>query len=690
MRWSRIYQHFLMSTLRTWEQQAGFKFLLSTYLHLTVRILKCIKTLFQLRKRAFDEDIVIIQQCIGIKWPFYQITLAAGKRQTWNGRILWNNHLPFPQNTFNHVKIRGILKDLSYYEQIRFLEECHRILQLSGKVSFTVLDADPMLQVFTHECEHFWKQRYWWTLPNPNTPIGAIGMYAQCGGLFNADTIFALLKEAGFEQVSLRRMIGGNACVFPSPIIQCHAIKQNNKIQPFLPQKKGGQSLPSIPIYLGLGDSIKIAERVELFSRPLLLKRDFYGIIGSFFFLNLIPLLQPCKLIVFDINEYQVRFFKVVQKIISACSSPTEFIERYFSRPFQEDHAEFLQQACDQTILERTRSLAGDQEIFNMTIEKIATARAVSLENGCSALEIPDNPCCAYLTVSDSELFMPGPGVSGIYTKKGFLASQKRFEMVRQLMSDAEILHCSIIDMTLLKRLSVTPSIIYVSNIWSDDWLHKRDADRQLQQALINDQGKTATFFTDMWKDNIGIGQRVMETISSNPYFIDSVGNMFSLQEMKTFQMNAHSWLWAEVNKKLFGHVIEVIHLQEGEWGFHQHLKTINYHHFLMMSDDDLGMIDVIVLHILLGNGVSQDDFTKCLQKAVMFAKRILILEHDVDSPSFAGEEVRHLPDIRTIMQLIRHVPELSVAKIMVEWTGNSVDDEQPNTYRNMLITCDL
>ena len=41
-------------------------------------------------------------------------------------------------------------------------------------------------------------------------------------------------------------------------------------------------------------------------------------------------------------------------------------------------------------------------------------------------------------------------------------------------------------------------------------------------------------------------------------------------------------------------------------------------------------------------------------------------------------------------MQLIRKVPALALAKIVVEWAGAGVTDGEPNTYRNMIITCDL
>ncbi|MCD6193710.1 MAG: hypothetical protein J7L26_09610 [Candidatus Aminicenantes bacterium] len=598
--------------------------------------------------------------------------------------------LPFPNGAFMRLKLDGVMERLtSRAEQMQFLLECHRILQKQGVLLFSVPNSKPLLEKLSSRSADFWKCREWWSVPMTfaDMPLDIVTIHAGGSTLFDEDTLKLRLLRAGFGDVEISNAKPRH--LFPGYALRCTARKLDamsaNDVKLPLPSATD-QTDSEVPVYLGLADSIHIADKVALCTSGVLRGREFYAVVGSLFCLHLIPILRPRRLILFDINEAQVRFFHVFQDIMKASPSPSEFIQRYFSRPFLDDPSAFLRQPFDQGILEDTRSVVRDQDIFRMTIERIANAPAVNFQNACTALVINDNPCCRHLTLLDYELFRPGPECNALYLKEGFLSSQQAFDQVRELILHAEVLHCSITDDILIKRLSTTPSILFPSNIWAESWLYE-DADNNLRYALTT-AGNTHPFFTNIWRDNLGIGKIILSKITGNPYIIDISGSIFNMEEMRMHRLNAHSWLWIAIEKKLFGRVLEIIHLPAGQWGFHEHLQTMHYKDFLDAKFTE--EMDVIVFHILLANGVPQEDFVRCLEKAAVLAKRIIVLEHDADSPSFATTPAGQIADIRLVMQLIRKVPALALAKIVVEWAGAGVTDGEPNTYRNMIITCDL
>ncbi|WKZ25985.1 MAG: hypothetical protein QY322_01600 [bacterium] len=580
------------------------------------------------------------------------------------------------------------IQDQTVYED--FLGECNRIINNSSDLKVLFLDSKIALSKIGGKLEQKdWvtKKRYLQSSFVTRLNTLFLNSNNEIKRFIDHETLKILLNKNGFKVDSTQILSrDGNSLIYCKKNI--HKSRLLN-LAGLLPVEKNDKA--DFPVYFFNCDSIQILNNFEDIDKEKVSNRKFASVIGSLFFLNIIPHIKPKEILLFDINDYQVRYLKLLVEIMSISKTFENFIENLFVRRYNANNEIFLRQEYDPKIYKKLVNVVSDREIFYKTIKKIAFAKYLKLNNELPTLIIDNNSMCQSITILNEEMFKPGPAVNVVYRNSEFA---KNYGYVKNVLINSKIKTATIVDEKVVGFVK-DGGVLYTSNIGEEDWLNDSYADHSLSEVENTIIPKhIISSFRKQWIDGFIGFNDFIKKVSGHFWLVDSQGNIFNSQKLLIERSDSHQWLWGEVKPLLIGNTVEIIHKKEGTWGFHEHLRTVNYDKYIKTKG--IGDTETVIMHILLGNGVSFKSFVKVLERASLSSKRIVVLEHDRDSINFGKYSSQNIVDIRTLVKLIRSVKALEDSKINITWSGAStrIDKNKygnaANYNRNVLVTIDL
>lgn len=600
----------------------------------------------------------------------------------------------FKDNSVDEIYLDNFVHHLGSHDEIVFFfNQCLRVLKPRHKMIIKFIDADIVFKKYLEEKKCFRQEKYWsikkrYLFNNELDVVNSI--------LFDDPKIKKLLNVKNLTNFLLH----SNFSILETK-------KNLNELSSIIvARKKGEKELFSklaiklstrdkikndLPLYLYNCDSLWMLRCFRHIELNKLINRHFASVIGSLSFINLIPYLKPKSLYLFDVNQYQVRYMKLFVEILRISNSFEDLLENLLVRKFRRNTEAFLQSEFSHDIYKKVSKISTDKEIFAASIGKIAQGKYVKLEDSIPALKIADNSMCQHLTILKEELFRPGPEVNVIYTQEGLA---DHFEEIKKVLLAAKIKKARL-ESSEVYEVIKEKGIIYVSNIGEEDWLYDVSTAQDVQslKRQAREENLTAAF-AKQWLDGYYGFHHFLRKIAHNFWLIDSVGNIFNSQDLLKHKSDSHQWLWQKIKPLVRGKTIELIHQEDGKWGFSEHLETKNVKEYIKRYKSQ--PFDTIVFHLLLANGVSLATFLAALKIAARNSKRIIILEHDRDSLNFGPYSRRGVVDIRSLLNIIRSVEEVNRASLSVSWSGASlatderIYGERANFNRNFIVTVDL
>ena len=595
----------------------------------------------------------------------------------------------FPNESIDQVIIDNFINQLSSRQEIHdFIYQVVRIMKKGSTLTIKLPDSNSLITQLARNK----------TIPakpinyplkyifNTRLDIFNYHVFDHCQSryFFNRENLHQLLSFFNLEKKSVTLDANLNLIAVYQKPKQYQPVDLANK----LPSQKSVTE--DIPVYLFNCDPLYSLNALADYPKSKLNHQNFASVIGSYYFLNLIPIIRPKHILLFDVNPYQVRYTKVLFQLIKSSSSFNAFLSAFFSRTYHKNPISFLQQSYDPSILNKNRQKVDDKEIFDATIGKLARARFSLLGDEIPALYIKNNSMCESLALLNKEIFKPGPQINVIYTHQGIA---KNYNLIKKSLPKINILQIGLDDRRIFDFLK-SDGLIYTSNIGEDDWLYGTFSDKNSHDIdLLANTMDLSSSFRQQWTASIVGFRSFIRKIKTHFMLMDSSGNLFSSTELLQQRSDSHLWLYQTLVPLVIGKAIEVIHKPQGTWGFKEHFKTINIGTYL--GSRRFISYQTSVFHILLGNGVSVAKFQSALKQATTHARRLIILEHDSTSPNF-NSHIPQLLSLDQILILIRQLKEFEKAAISVTWSGASekidhqLHHQQPNSHRNLIITIDI
>jgi len=578
----------------------------------------------------------------------------------------------------------GVLVDLFY--------ECARLLKPNKEINIIYKDSKQILKEITQK--NYNQDKYLHLSKRRNVFSDFVVKVNKAffvnrlpRRFLDAESIKRLLVQTGFDVIRKYPTKFPNSCIIAKKSAKKSKLATLAKNLP----KNARNVTKDVPIYFSDCDSLNILDNFKKIKIDKLQHRKFASVIGSQYFINLLPILKPQKVLLFDINNFQVRYLQMLIEIVKSSSDFNEFAERLFSRPYNQNKEKFLKQKYSKRIFNETKNIVSDKYIFKNSIKKIAEGEFVKLGSVLPVLRIRNNTMCQSLTILDHEYFRPGPEINVLYTHGGMA---KNFDYVKNILLKAEIVRAKLEDRKIQDFLDEN-SILYVSNIGETDWIYDDFTDFSLLKIdKLARKSNLTSSFRKQWKESVIGFRKFMSNVSKNFWIIDAMGNLFNSSELLLERSDSHQWLWQKVKPLIIGNCIELIHKKDNTWGFNEHLKTVNIQKYT--RDFIRKRFDTVIFHILLGNGVDIESFSRAVEIASKTSKRIIIIEHDRDSENFGPYSAPNVPDIRFLISIIRAKIHPFVAEVKVSWSGASkrVDERKhltrANLNRNIIITLDF
>ena len=415
--------------------------------------------------------------------------------------------------------------------------------------------------------------------------------------------------------------------------------------------------------------------------------RRLSSVIGGFSALNALLDLAPEEIDYFDVNNRVVDYFRLVLALVQISATREEFVSRLFARPFNQgisytvaDQGRFLSQPLDRVIADETRGLLQVKEsqvyAWLLNTHMADTGWSAGQPRGEILEQEERRRNCEELYVFfDSPGKFPrlNPGAAGaglanqctLYYGHGWLAGQPEYSLVRERLQVARV------------SLSVRDAFDKGFPQWLMRPYVKRDGPTARWDALYlsnlclwASQGCTSILLPGLGAEVDRVGGELGNSDSNSadatvavlhshleqPHILSSANIRPSCPGIPpgTSFPNSHLSAWAAVRKALGGEreesgltselklpagaLLEVT--TKADWGFHEApapgREQVELQAFLSGGTPDRSF-DVVLLHILLGEGTPLKDFRMALEQATRVARRrVLILEHNKDSADWA------------------------------------------------------
>lgn len=424
-------------------------------------------------------------------------------------------------------------------------------------------------------------------------------------------------------------------------------------------------------VYLASADRIDfVQENLKQLAEKNTTEVDTYAtVIGGMSGLNYLLQVRPCKIVFFDINVSAIPYAKLIVELIKISTTPEEFISRIFCRSVDEftrhhgaltpdNQAIYLSQGLNEAILADTVSRLSRQaqNTYRTYLGPYLDGDTVpGVRNCCRLLPCwPDNervPVGAGQELGTDESGNLVPNTNTFFYGKGWLSSASSYQKVKQSILNAEL---SFVPFDLLKQdirlLTGTHEdvVVHASNI--DDWFPEpwSNATEKWIVSFIQAQGKL-TLVT---------GANGVGVLSPEPHLFAYMG----------------------IAPYVYGNVVEVTH--KVPWGFYE-IDRIN-----VTTTDYLSgkyPADTTILHILMGEGRSADEFVRVCHQALRQSSRVIVIEHNSDSIDWSREQKGNYVTAEALLSRISEACEDADVSLT---SFNTLRGEKDNC-RNMFFVLD-
>jgi hypothetical protein len=243
------------------------------------------------------------------------------------------------------------------------------------------------------------------------------------------------------------------------------------------------------------------------------------------------------------------------------------------------------------------------------------------------------------------------PNTNTFFYGQGWLESGDSFQKVKSPLANAAVrfLRFDLLNGNVRDLLDLSgDAVLHVSNI--DDWFFGEWKQRMnVWNVAVMEQGGRLTIVT-------------------------------SQNGIKTLQADPHERAYRALLPHVSGRVVEVTH--KVPWGFHE-IPRIN----VTASEylDKPREADTTILHILIGEGISQELFIAAYRKALEMSRWVLVMEHNRDSSDWDSDVRKRFvteTEMRNILE--REAPESSAEITGVHRIAGETDEA-----RNMLFVVD-
>lgn len=347
-------------------------------------------------------------------------------------------------------------------------------------------------------------------------------------------------------------------------------------------------------------------------------------VIGGMSGLNYIQYLRPKNIIFYDINPFAVEYLTFILELISISRNHRDFISRIFCRDLKifedtfktmlnyKNQQIYLDLPVDEILQKDTcnRLSQSSQKIFKEYIY-LRLENVVNQVCNCRRLlpcwkidkDVPVGAGEAYGVDQDGCYI---PNTNTFFYGYGWLANEQSFKETKRILHKANIQSCVVDLFTLTSEQWLTPGrshVIHVSN--------------------IND------FFKEKWDLWCRITAINASQRGSDCFAITSHKGIYQLF------CSPHCRAYEAIAPYIQGNVVEITHIKN--WGFHEfNPQTIVVYDYIKNEVQ----ADTIILHILLGNKIKEDDFYYVVKKAVIESKRLVIMEHDETSKDWIDDKI--------------------------------------------------
>jgi FkbM family methyltransferase len=377
----------------------------------------------------------------------------------------------------------------------------------------------------------------------------------------------------------------------------------------------------------------------------------YISVVGGLSGLNYLLSVDSAKITFFDLNTHALEYAKLVFELISISADHRDFIGRVFARSveaFLAQHGQteltlenqhlYLSTPVDPNIVENTLTSlsASGTALYRTYIQPFHDGQVLEGVRNCRCL-LPCYGIHERVPVGGgkdqghNEFKQLVPNTNSFFYGHGWLQSKETFLRVQDILRKCPIRYLPFNllngDLDGLSNFSGRV-VIHASNI--DEW------------------------FKDAWDHWL------------NSVFQQSVRRQGALYVVTTnggvvkSDVDAHVKAYVAVAPYVYGRVVEVTH--KTQWGFHEfERENILFSNYL----DGSHPADTTILHILVGEGLSVEQFQAVYRRALEQSQCVLVLEHNRDSADWTPEKAEKLLSIEQTQSILTSAAEPYQAKVM-------------------------
>ena len=406
-------------------------------------------------------------------------------------------------------------------------------------------------------------------------------------------------------------------------------------------------------VYMASADRMDhVLENIDSLKKIPSRKIDHYiSVVGGLSGLNYLLSVDPNEITFFDLNSYALEYARVIFKLISISTDHRDFISRVMGRSVElflqrsgntelttENQQRYLSVPVDQSIVSDTMARLSEKERLDYQ-SYIVPHQAEGILDGvrnCRCL-LPCFGIHERVPVGGGEDMgydeqkQLVPNTNTFFYGHGWLESKETFLRIQTILRKCQIHY---VPFNLLKGdLDVLSDftgrvVIHASNI--DDW------------------------FKDVWGKWLDrVHQRFVQR-QGELYVITTNGGVVKSN------VDAHAKAYLAIAPYVYGAVVEVTH--KTPWGFHEFdRENVLFSDYLNSSHP----ADTTILHILVGEGLSIEQFKAVYGRALQQSRRVLVMEHNRNSADFSADKTKGLLSIEQTQSILTSVAEPCQASLM-------------------------
>lgn len=422
----------------------------------------------------------------------------------------------------------------------------------------------------------------------------------------------------------------------------------------------------NIQVYLASADNMgQTIQNLENLKTNILFNVYKYtSVIGGLSGLNYIAALRPENICFFDINEEAISYAQFIFEMIGICEGPKDFISRIFSRSIDlfelkngleldyQSQEKFLAQTIDSALMKETLSMlsADGSGIYKEYILPRLRHEVLPGTFNCRRL-LPCWPVNDRVPVGageDTGYDKSGkrvPNINTFFYGHGWLGSVDDYKELQNALQQASISFRSF-------DLLATPCKDWIA-VGRSNILHASNINAWLPEKW--------TVFGEQASAN---AQKTMTDLT----VITSHDGVFY------WHKDSHCRACEALLPHVVGSVLEITH--KPNWGFHEFSPTT------VVVEDYLKEVcsaNTIIVHILLGNGISPEVFSAVVEKALCEGEKVLVLEHDRSSSDWCVP--LHIPHKSSLVKILHCLAEKYGKRIEVEKSISGVQDDKRNFF---------